>query len=93
MELDEVITGTQPSSNEADGGKRKVICVESEETQDCVPERLADEDFSQKEADEVGFVPSALSEPRGATPWRDNRCSEKRPQVRADCTNGDGRRR
>ena len=34
-----------------------------EETQDYVRERLAHEDFSQEEADEIGFVPSALSEP------------------------------
>ena len=42
--------------------KRKVIRVESEETQDYVCETLA---ISQEEAEEMGFVPSALSEPRG----------------------------
>ena len=54
-----------------------MIRVESEETQDCVRERLAHAVFSQEEADEIGSVPSALSEPRGAVHWCDNRCSEK----------------
>ena len=40
-----------------------MIRVESEETQDYVRESLA---ISQEEADEMGFVPSALREPRGA---------------------------
>ena len=35
------------------------------------------EDFSQREVEEIGFMPSALSEPRGAIHWCDNRCSEK----------------
>ena len=38
---------------------------------------LLNEDFSQEETDEIGFVPSALSEPRGAIHWCDNRCIEK----------------
>ena len=38
-----------------------MIRVESEETQDCVWETLA---ISQEEADEMGFVPTASSEPR-----------------------------
>ena len=42
-----------------------MIRVESEETQDYVREGLAREELSQEEANEVGFVPSALSEPRG----------------------------
>ena len=57
--------------------KRRVIRAESEETQDCVRERLAHAVFSQEEADEIGSVPSALSEPRGAVHWCDNRSSEK----------------
>ena len=44
-----------------------VIRVESEETQDYVRERFACEDLSQEEANEIGFVPSALSENRGST--------------------------
>ena len=40
-----------------------MIRVESEETQDYVLETLA---ISQEEAEEMGFVPSALGEPRGA---------------------------
>ena len=42
--------------------KRKVIRVESEETQDYVCEKLA---IAKEEAEEIGFVPSALCEPRG----------------------------
>ena len=53
--------------------KRKVFRVESEETQDYVRETLA---TSQEEAEEMGFVPSALSEPRGALLLWDNGCSE-----------------
>ena len=33
--------------------------------------------INQEEADEIGFVPSALSGPRGVDSWCDNRCSEK----------------
>ena len=65
---------------------RKVIRVESEETQDYVRETLA---ISQEAADEMGFVPSALSEPRGAIGWCDNRCSERGHQILADGLNGD----
>ena len=36
--------------------------------------------ISQEEADEIGFVPSALSEPREADYWCDNRCSDKAPR-------------
>ena len=46
--------------------------MESEETQDC--ETLA---ISPEEAEELAFVPSALSEPRGAIYFCDNRCSDK----------------
>ena len=108
MEVDEVIPGMQPSSNETDGGfimcevkeqqaarvevqssKRRVIRVDLEETQDCVRERLAREDISQEEADEIGFVPIASSEFGGAVHWCDNQCSDKAPQIFADCINGD----
>ena len=56
--------------------RRAVIRVESEETQDCVLERRSYGDVSQEEVEEVGFVPSALSEPRGVVHWCDNQCSE-----------------
>ena len=46
-----------------------MIRVESEETQNYVRETLA---ISQEEAEELGFVPSALSEPRGAIYWCDS---------------------
>ena len=52
--------------------KRKVIRVESEETSNYMRETLAS---SQEEAEEMGFVPSALGA-RGATCWCDNRCRE-----------------
>ena len=61
MEVDEATL--QEASVEVQRPKRKVIRVESEETQDYVWETLA---ISQEEADEMGFVPSALSEPRRA---------------------------
>ena len=49
-----------------------MIRVESEGTQDDVRERR-----TQEEANEIGFVLSALSEPRGAVHWCDTRCSAK----------------
>ena len=70
---------------EADGGvpqeeesvaiqspKSKVIRAGSEETQDYVRETIG-----QEVAEEIGFVPCALGEPRGPINWCDNRCSEK----------------
>ena len=53
--------------------KRRVIREESAETQEHVRPQ---EELSQ-EADAMGFVPSALREPRGALHWCDSRCSEK----------------
>ena len=50
----------QEESVESRSPKRKVIRVESEVTQDYVRETLA---ISKEEAEEMGFVPSALSEP------------------------------
>ena len=64
----------QEASVEVQSTNRKVIRVESEETQDSVRETL---EISQEEADELGFVPSAVSEPRGASERCDSRCSEK----------------
>ena len=54
--------------------KRKVIRVESEETQDYVKESL---DLSREEAEETSFVPSAISVPPKPMFRCDNRCSEK----------------
>ena len=51
-----------------------MIRGESEETQYYVCEMLS---ISPEEAEELAFVPSAISEPRGATYFCDNRCSEK----------------
>ena len=62
-------------SAEIKSPKRKVIRVESEETQDYVCEMLT---ISPEEAEELASVPSALSEPRGAIYFCDNRCSEKK---------------
>ena len=64
----------QEASVEIQSPKRKLIRVEPEETQDYVRETLA---ISQEEDEEMGFVPSALGEPRGPVHWCDNRCSEK----------------
>ena len=54
--------------------KRKVIWVESEQTQDYVRKSL---NLSREEAEEISFVPSALSIPRGPMFWCDIRCSDK----------------
>ena len=54
--------------------KRKVIRVESEETQDYVREAM---DLSHEEAEEISFVPSAISVPQKPLFRCDNRCSEK----------------
>ena len=59
---------------ETKNSKRKVIRVESEETQDYVCGMRA---IGQEEAEELAFVPSALSDPRGSIYFCDNRCSEK----------------
>ena len=64
----------QEASVEIQSPKRKVIRVESEESKDNVRETLA---ISQEEAEEMGFVPSALGELRWSLHWCDNRCSEK----------------
>ena len=48
--------------------------MESEETQDYVRESL---DLSREEAEEISFVPSAISIPQRPVFWCDNRCSEK----------------
>ena len=79
----------QEESFEIQSPKRKVIRVEPEETQDHVRETLA---ISQEEAEEMGFVPSALIEPRGPIYWCDNRCTEKSRQILADSLNGCRRR-
>ena len=72
MEVDGEVP--KEESAEMQSPKRKVIRVDSEETQDYVCETLA---IGQEEAEEIGFVPSALSEPRGPIRWCVNRCSEK----------------
>ena len=54
--------------------KRKVTRVESEETQDYVRET---NDRNQEEAEEISFVPSAISVPQKPLFRCDNRCSEK----------------
>ena len=50
------------ASAEMQSPRRRVIRVESEETQDYVRETLA---ISQEAAEEMCFVPSALGEPQG----------------------------
>ena len=53
---------------------KKVILVESEETQGYVRKSL---NLSRDEAEEVSFVPSANSIPQGPMFWCDNLCSDK----------------
>ena len=59
---------------EIESPKRKVIRVESEETQDYVREAKSTE---HKEEEERTFVPSAVSVPPKPLFRRDNQCSEK----------------
>ena len=54
--------------------KRKVIRVESKETQDYVRESW---NLSLEEAEEISFVPSAISIPQRPMFCGDNRCSDK----------------
>ena len=51
-----------------------MIRVESEETQDYVRGSL---DLSREEAEEISFVPSAISTPPKPVSRCDNRCSER----------------
>ena len=74
----------QEASVEIQSPQRKVIRVESEETQDYVRETLA---VSQEEAKEMGIVPRTLGEPRGVIYWCDYRCSENH-QMLADSLSG-----
>ena len=59
---------------ESKSPKRKIIRVESEETQDYVKEA---NDVDQEEVDEISFVPSAISVPQKPVFRCDNQCSEK----------------
>ena len=72
MEVDAEVPHAE--SAEMKSPKRKVTRGESEETQDYVCETLL---ISQEEAEELAFVPSAISEPRGATYFCGNRCTEE----------------
>ena len=69
--MEEHVDGKAPGD---EGPKRKVIGVESEETQDYGRESL---NLSGEEAGEISFVPSAISIPRGPMFWCGNRCREK----------------
>ena len=71
MEIDD--GAPQEVGAEIQSPKRKVNRVEPEETQDYVRETLA---IGQEEAEEMGFVPSALGI-RGYIYVCDNRCSDK----------------
>ena len=57
--------------------RRAVIRVESEETQDYVMERRSCGYPSQEEVEEIGCVPSVVSEPLWALYLCDNECSEQ----------------
>ena len=71
MELDAEVPQTE--SAEMKSPRRNVIRGESEEPQDYVSETLS---ISPEEAEELTFVPSAITEPRGVKYFGDNRCSE-----------------
>ena len=74
--MKEEVDGKSPVDEgvEIQSPKRKVIRVESEETQDYVRESL---NLSREEAEELSFVPSAISIPRGQCFWYDIRCSDQ----------------
>ena len=84
--MEEKADGKAPSQAGAEiqSPKRKVIRVESEETQDHVKESL---NLSQDEAEEIGFVPSAISIPQRPMFWCDNRCRHS-PQILTVCFGG-----
>ena len=65
-----------PSSNEA-GGDYNLCEVEERQAARVKVQGPKNEDFNQKEVEGIGFVPSALSEPRGAIHWCGNRCCEE----------------
>ena len=65
--------------------KRKVIRVESEETQDYVREA---KDMNQEEAEERSFVPSATSVAQKLLFRCDNRCSEETLSFWQFCVGG-----
>ena len=58
---------------EIKSAKRKIIRVESEETQDYVREA---NDMDRQEGEETSFVPSAISVPQKPVSRRDNQRSE-----------------
>ena len=66
--------------------KRKIIRVESEETQDFVRESKSTD---QEEAEELSFVPSAISVPQKLMFRCDNQCSEKKHHFLAVGVGGD----
>ena len=84
MEVD--VDAPQGESAEVKSTKENVIRVESEETlQDYVCGMLA---ISREEAEELAFVPGALSEPRGSIYFCDDRCILKPSQILVVCVGG-----
>ena len=70
--MEKMVNGKAPGDEDVE-----VQCpkrVESEETQDNVTESF---NSCREEAEEISFVPSALSVPRGPMFWCDNRCCDK----------------
>ena len=76
MEVDEA---TPQEARVEVQGQKKINVQSQKKTQDYTRKTLA---IRQEETDEMGFVPSALSEPREAYYWCGNRCSD---EVHADC--------
>ena len=76
----------QSEGEEIKSPKRKIIWVESEDTLDHVREA---KDMDQEEAEEMSFVPSAISVPRKLLFLLDTQCSDKTLQLLAVGVGGD----
>ena len=74
--MEEKVGGMAPSDQgaEVQSPKRKVIRVGREETQDYVRDSL---NLCREEAEDISFVPSAISILQRPMFWCDNRCSDK----------------
>ena len=75
-QMEEKVDGVAPGDEgaEVQSPKRKVIRVGSEETQDYVRDSL---NLCREEAEEISFVPGAISIPQRPMFWCDDRCSDK----------------
>ena len=72
--MEEKVDGKAPCDEGAEIQSPKIKVVDSEETQDYVRESL---NLSRDKAEEISFMPSAISIPQRPVFWCDNRCSDK----------------